>query len=130
MTVVLEHTHDHTISRDSSHDHVHSHDSGAAHSHPPAAGAEGPPKGGPVVVDIGGEVGALIAHLDDRLWGEELFLRPTADPSTPDAVVAVFPALVEGRYAVLDGAGTPTTEILITGGVVTELDLRTEPPAA
>ena len=105
----------------------------------PATGPEGPPRGGPVVFDIGGDVGALVARMDERLWGEELFLAPESDPHTTthtgiwtrhmagqDVVVAIFPSLVEGRYAVLDEEGDVRTRVVIRGGEVGELDLRVE----
>jgi hypothetical protein len=122
------------------HDHPHPH----GHSHPvdagfAALGPEGaPPQGGPVVVDIGGDVGALIAHMDSDLLGAELFLRPDQDPSTTThtgiwerqmgpqaAVVAVFPALLEGGYDILDSDGHPSGRVAVVGGQVGEIDLRT-----
>jgi hypothetical protein len=97
-----------------------------------------PPKGGPVVVDIGGDVGALIAHMDPDLLGAELFLRPDWDPLTTThtgiwerqmgprpAVVAVFPALREGGYDILDADGGPSGRVEVVGGQVGEIDLRT-----
>jgi hypothetical protein len=103
----------------------------------PALGEEGPPKGGPVVVDIGDDVGALIAHIDAALIGQELFLRPESDPTTTThtgiwerqmgvepAVVAVFPMLTEGRYDILDDHGHAVRDVTVVGGIVTEIDLR------
>ena len=43
-----------------------------------------------------------------------------------DVVVAIFPSLVEGRYAVLDEEGDVRTHVVIRGGEVGELDLRVE----
>ena len=115
------------------HEHTHEHDGG--HEHAPEAGL--PPQGGPVVVDIGGDVGALIVHLDRDLLGTELHLRqdgwdhtvhtgvwdrPLGDRSV---TVAVYPALVEGSYQVLDRAGAVRRTVGIEGGRVAELDLRT-----
>ena len=58
----------------------------------------------------------------------------TSTPPTPGcgsaawasglAVVAVFPQLVEGRYDLLDAVGEPMLALTITGGRITELDLR------
>jgi hypothetical protein len=39
-------------------------------------------------------------------------------------VVAVFPALVKGGYAILDRAGEPVEDIMVTGGQVLELTLE------
>jgi len=131
MSATQLHEHDH---HDHQHPHSHSHDPAM-----PALGEEGPPQGGPVVVDIGDDVGALIAHMDAGLVGQELFLRPETDPSTTthtgiwerpmgqaQAVVAVFPMLVEGRYEILDGHGHAVRDVTVVGGVVTEIDLRTD----
>ena len=115
--------------------HEHSHDHG--HGHPHQASAEVAPKGGPVVLDIGDDVGAMIVWLDPSELGTELFLRPDVDPTITvhtgvwtrqmgerDVVVAVFAELVEGRYAVLDRHGDVTTRVEIAGGSIAELDLR------
>jgi hypothetical protein len=39
--------------------------------------------------------------------------------------VAVFPQVVEGGYDLLDPHGEPMARIRVTGGQVSELDLRT-----
>jgi hypothetical protein len=95
-----------------------------------------PPSGGPVVLDIGKDVGALIVQLDPGLVGTELHVRqPGRDHTTHTgvwerelgqhrAVVAIFPALTEGPYAILDGGGDPVCDVAILGGQVTERDLR------
>ena len=100
-----------------------------------------PPPGISVVLDIGGEVGALIVHLASVPPGGELEARPRGDDSRrfhtgvhhrPSArgegLVAVFPSVQAGTYEVLDvkgaaGAGT-IAEVTVAGGQVTELDLR------
>jgi hypothetical protein len=126
------------------HPHPHDHDHGHDHSHAgpgsyAALGPEGaPPKGGPVVVDIGSDVGALIAHMNPDLLGAELFLRPDREPSTTThtgiwerqmgpraAVVAVFPALLAGGYDILDTSGGRAGRVEVVGGEVGEIDLRT-----
>jgi hypothetical protein len=110
----------------------------ATHPHPhagpePEAGA--PPDGGPVVLDIGEGIGALIVHLPEELVGTELHLRaegqapihtgvwprPTGR-GTP--VVAVFGELAEGRWDILDDDGLPVRGVTVTGGQVSEVDLR------
>ena len=105
------------------------------HDHDHEAGA--PPAGGPVVVDIGGDVGALIVRVDHELLGTELHLRQDGwehtvhtgvwDRPLGDGMVtvAVFPALVEGKYQILDPAGSVGRAVGIEGGSVAELDLRT-----
>ena len=115
----------------SGHDHVHhAHD----HPHPHEAGA--PPAGGPVVVDIGGDVGALIVATAAAWLGRELHVRREGETRTTHTgvwmrdvgasteVVAVFPQLPEGRYDLLDAAGDPMLELSVDGGGVTHVDLR------
>ena len=70
------------------------------------------------MLDIGGDVGALVATMDDDTLGTELHLRSETRPpidihtgvwrrgSGSEAVTAaVFAELVAGTYWVLDGAG-------------------------
>jgi hypothetical protein len=109
-------------------DHDHRHDHG--HGHQAGVGAP--------VLDIGGDVGALVATMDNVAAGTELFLRPEADPSTTihtgvwdrarsreaPLTAAVFLELTAGRYGVLDGAGTVVRTVEIAGGEVAEIDLR------
>ena len=101
MTAV--HTHDDVTVR---HDHDHDHDDLDPHDHPGGHGHEAgvPPAGGPVVVDIGGDVGALVVHVDASRVGQELHVRRPGEAATTHTgiwerrlgsravVVAVFPA--------------------------------------
>ena len=113
------------------HDHVHTHE-------------RQPPPGISVVLDIGGEVGALIVFLAAMPPGGELEARPLGDDSRRfhtgvhlrssdqgDVLVAVFPEVVDGDYEILDVRGAvdarSVAEVTVRGGHVTELDLR--PPA-
>jgi len=89
-----------------------------------------------VVVDIGGDVGALIVRLDRELLGQELHLRQDGWTHTVHTgvwdrplgdrlvTVAVYPALVEGTYRILDRDGSVRRSVTIDGGRVAELDLR------
>ena len=98
---VDHHLLDHHL-QDHEHDHPHDH----PHVHEHEAGL--PPQGGPVVVDIGGDVGALIVRLDHELLGTELHLRQDGWTHTVHTgvwdrplgdrmvTVAVYPALVRG----------------------------------
>ena len=97
-------------------------------------------RGGPPVLDIGGDIGAMVALMDPADAGTELFLRSDDPDHEPplhvhtgvwtrphgDAAVtaAVFPELVAGRYVVLDGEGHPVRPVVIGGGELTEIDLR------
>ena len=124
----VDHRHDH----DHRHEHDHSHEG----RHPGEHEAGLPPPGGPVVVDIGGDVGALIVQLDRELLGTELHLRQDGWTHTVHTgvwdrplgdqmvTVAVYPALVEGTYEVLGRDGGVRRVVGIEGGRVAELDLR------
>lgn len=104
--------------------------------------AENPDAGqGPVMLDIGDDVGAIVLHLPASLEGAEVEIEPvdrTGPPAhsthhhrphvavvarpLPDGIAysAVFPALVHGRYALtIPGADEPLT-VDVTGGEVTE----------
>ncbi|MGD9701324.1 MAG: phospholipase [Acidimicrobiia bacterium] len=111
--------------------HVHEH----AHPHPhPHPDPHVAPLGGPAVLDIGGDVGALVLHLDTSHLGTEIHIRPAGRPGEPTThtgvwervvggramVVAVFPGVLEGRYDVLDADGAPVMVVTITGGEVAE----------
>ena len=109
--------------------HVHS------HPHAPSAG-EGAPAGGPAVLDIGGDVGALVLYLDRSWLGTEIHVRPCGERGATthtgvwertvngrDLVVATFPGLAAGSYDILDPTGSPTCSVTVEGGAVVELHL-------
>ncbi|MET0902329.1 MAG: hypothetical protein ABWZ52_03740 [Acidimicrobiales bacterium] len=100
-----------------------------------------PPLGVSVVLDIGGEVGALLAYLPSMPPGGELEARPLDDDSgrfhtgvhprpsdRGEALVAVFPEVIAGDYELLDVKGAADARSIATftihGGQLTELDLR------
>ena len=98
-------------------------------------------QGGATVLDIGGDVGALVATMDDDTLGTELHLRSETRPlldvhtgvwrrgSGSEAVTAaVFAQLVEGSYWVLDQAGDQTQRVEIRGGALAAIDLRKKVP--
>ena len=120
------------------HDHLGSAMHPHHHHHWPAG--ESPPAGGPVVLDIGGDIGALIVEIDghrDELIGHELYIRPTSTPgahpthtgiwprklSGRDVLVAVFPELTAGRYDLLDVDQHHQASVTIAAGSVAELRL-------
>ena len=126
--------HDHGQHDHHQHDHHQQGHDDVAHSH--VSPAEAAPHGGPALVDIGGDVGALIVYLDDALEATELPIESLDDPSLEmhtgvwrrpigdrSVVVALYPALLEGRYRIT-APGTPARELMVRGGAVTELDLR------
>ena len=85
---------------------------------------------GSVVLDIGGDVGALVLHVPPAFDGREIELDPddSSLPHTHSAVrerrlpggsayAAVYPSLRAGTY-VVEGSGQ---RITILGGAVTEI---------
>lgn len=89
------------------------------------------------VLDVGGEVGALVVHLAAVPVGGELEAQPAGKPlrrfhtgvhvrriAGAQVPVALFPALTAGAYEVLDDALHPVAAIEVAGGHVCTLDLR------
>lgn len=100
--------------------------------HDPRTRAYGVP-----VLDIGGEVGALVVYLADRTPTGELEACPAGEPAARFhtgvhhraiergwAWTAVFPEVTEGTYHLLDHDGAPLAHVTVTGGSVHRLDLR------
>ena len=90
-----------------------------------------------VLLDIGGDVGAVVVYLGAQVAGDELEIQPVGDPAGrfhtgihqrvvdgDVAPVAVFPEVRTGRYELLDDEGRPFAELSATGGEVRTLDLR------
>jgi ABC-type Zn2+ transport system substrate-binding protein/surface adhesin len=137
------HSHDH----DHSHDHSHSGGHADDHSHGPddhdhVGEVTVAPQGGPVILDVGGNVGAMIVHLDHDWLGHEIHVRRVRDNGSVarstvhtgvwerplgsnTMVVAVFCELVEGSYWLLDRSAEQLLAVTIVGGAVAEHDLRT-----
>ncbi len=119
---------------DVAHSHSHDHDHDYSHDHEQWPEWERA-RGGPVVLDIGDDVGALIVTIESGRIGSELFIRPTDRPGDETHVAvwerelpngrtvtaAVFGSLWAGTYAVLDRpSGTELVRVSVTGGVVAE----------
>jgi len=106
-------------------------DGGHHHEHPL------PPSGhGTVVLDIGGDVGALVVHTSAQLDGAEIELARRGESRAfvhtevrerrlPEETVyaGVFPAVATGEYTLLGLAGRPDHEVTISSGRVTEVTL-------
>jgi len=106
--------------------HDHHHENHAARAHPEF-----------VVLDIGGEIGALIVHTGADLHGVEVEISPTGDDGARShkdvleraidgrpAHTAVFDDLAAGSYTLwIDGAAV-TRGAVVEGGEITELDWR------
>jgi hypothetical protein len=92
---------------------------------------------GSPVLDIGGEVGALVVYLAADTPSGELEACPVDAPDARfhtgvhrrdtgqgEAWTAVFPEVRQGSYHLLDPTGTPMADVTVTGGEVRHLDLR------
>ncbi|MHB1533436.1 MAG: hypothetical protein ACYC1D_02290 [Acidimicrobiales bacterium] len=96
----------------------------------------GPIKGPPdfVVLDIGGNVGALIVYTDQECLGREIDLTPKGMSRSHhthtmvrrrktldhEVIVGVYPELVAGSYTLWGLDGRPLGDVVIEGGQVTE----------
>ena len=95
------------------------------------------PRDGPddaLVLDIGGDTGALILYAQPALIGAELDLTPAGQPRSHgihtairrrragghDVVCGVYPSVPAGRYVVWGLDGTPLVELDVVGGQVAE----------
>ena len=89
------------------------------------------------VLDIGGEVGALVVYLATEPPTGELEACPVDDPTARfhtgvhrravgrgAAWTAVFPEVAGGSYHLLDDDGAPLAHVTVTGGSVAHVDLR------
>lgn len=114
------------------HDHHH-HDH--PHPHGPLESIEHVHGGAPML-DIGGDIGALVVLMDDDSAGTELHLRAEHGPAVHTGVwtrhqgnghvtAALFCELAAGTYWVLDADGDDVSPVAITGGALTSADLRT-----
>ena len=111
-------------------DHRHPHGPDTAESYPHV-------RGGPPVLDIGGDIGALEAVLPAGAAGTELHLWSEHEPpievhtgvwnrthAANPLTTAVFAELLAGTYHVLDGDGSASKPIVIRGGELSRIDLR------
>jgi hypothetical protein len=124
--------------------HSHAHAHGFAHDHGhghrlTAEPAQVPAPDSSPVLDIGGEVGALVVYLPAQPPSGELEACPVDEPATRFhtgvhhrsvgfgsgyAWTAVFPEVVEGSYHLLAPDGSPLVRVTVAGGAVHQLDLR------
>jgi hypothetical protein len=118
------------------HNHDHSHDHDHGHSH--GAGTESycarrHPES--VILDIGGEMGALIVHTDADMHGVEVEISATGhdhqrthkdvlerEINGRPAFTAVFDKVRDGNYTLWVDDLARTREVIVTAGAVSELD--------
>jgi len=97
---------------------------GAAH----ATGATG---AGSVVLELGGDIGALVLHVPARLHGTEIEISPEGDglhghrthslvrerlTAAGASYAAVYPGVPAGRYTIWGEDGVPVGTAVISGG--------------
>jgi len=107
------------------------------HAHPGLGWRESHPPPGPAsLLDIGGDVGAVVVQLPADPPTGELTACRRGDPAAhfhtgvhrrevgdSAAWVAVFPDVTEGDYSLLNDDGVEHTPFSVAGGRVTTLDL-------
>jgi hypothetical protein len=119
-----EHGHDH---------HHHDH-----HRHQPSDWAEtAHVHGGMPLLDIGGDIGAMVVTVDDRLGGTEVFAHRAGEPAhtaihtaawarhlgDEHVTAAVFCELSAGDWMLVDPTDGDPVPVTITGGEVATIDL-------
>ncbi len=125
MTVHQQHRHEH-----GGHEHEHEHGPLEAITHV---------HGGAPALNIGGDIGALVVLMDGITVGTELYVRSDRDPAVSvhtgvwnrdlgsgQVAAAVFCELESGAYSVLDANGVDVCSVGIAGGVLSEIDLRSQ----
>lgn len=123
-------------------DHEHPHLPEHAHPHEyPAVDPEqaqlGPSRAGSVVLDIGGDIGALILAAPESMALVEIEISPAGRDAERTHVAirerlgpggkswaAIYPALRAGEYTLWSTTGEPADRITIVGGQVAQLDWR------
>lgn len=94
------------------------------------------PGSGAPVLDIGGDIGAVVVYLTTAPDGGELEACPAGDvgrrfhtgvhlrrTGDHDSLTAVYPEVRAGDYDILDGDLRPVARVRVAGGAVTELRL-------
>ncbi len=95
-----------------------------------------PPPGPASLLDIGGDVGAVVVHLPGDTPNGELTACRRGDPAAhfhtgvhlrpvgdDEVWVAVFPHVTEGQYSLLHDDGVEHTPFTVGGGCVTTIKL-------
>jgi hypothetical protein len=126
----------HTHDGDAVHEHDHDHDHHGHDDHDRPLEHITHVHGGPPILDIGGDIGALVVLADWSRIGTELFVHREADGKQihtgiwgrqhgdRQLAAAVFCELDEGVYSV---TCTDSVMVMVHGGEVTEIDTRTSP---
>jgi hypothetical protein len=120
------------------HEHEHSDHHHADHGHPVGERYADRPHPEYVVLEIGGELGALIVHTAPELHGVEIEISRTGDDETRQhkdvlerplggvpAFSAVFDKIEAGSYTLWIDDVASERDVLVSGGAIAELDWRT-----
>lgn len=116
------------------HPHPHVHEHVHPHAHPHVE--EHHPRHDVLVLDIGGDIGALMITTGPSLDEAEIEISPGVDPRAPRthnqvhvrrngkqvAYTAVFPSVPAGDYTVWHLNGSPYAQVEIRGGEVSVLE--------
>ena len=91
--------------------------------------------GGPIVLDVGDDVGALVLRTTADARGLEIEISPVQEPGRRRHVAvhprfledrtvyaAVYPELLAGDYQLWSPHGEPVLAVTVAGGRVTEAD--------
>src|SRR5208283_1863400 len=119
----------HSHGRSHAHNHETTHENHAARRHPEQ-----------VVLDIGGDIGALILHTRSEMLGVEVEISATGQDdrrshkdvlereiSGRPAYTAVFDNIREGTYTLWIDDVACERDVVVTGGTVSELDWSVKP---
>ncbi len=112
----------------------HEHEHGHAHSHPGGEPASyGASHEGGVVVDIGGNIGALIIDTPETMADVEIEISPVGSArrthvavrerrgSGPALHAAIFPALAAGTYTLWEPGGEARSTVEVVGAQVNRI---------
>ena len=126
----------HTHGHNDSHTHGHSHDHGPG-GEPNYSARRHPEQ---VVLDIGGEFGALILHTDAAMVGVEVEISATGHDDSRThkdvlereingrpAYTAVFDKVREGTYTLWVDDVARTRDVFVAAGAISELDWSAAP---
>jgi hypothetical protein len=106
----------------------------AGHSH-----TYGPSYEGTVVLDIGGDIGALVIITEAGEVGREIEVSPAGDDTRTHVAVrerrlngdtmycAVYPRLTAGRYTIWQDDTTPISDVYINGAEIAQFTWPTMP---
>jgi hypothetical protein len=100
---------------------------------------------GHAVLDVGGDIGALVLYTDARLAEAEIEIspeddvgarvhtaiheRPTTDARGRPVYAGIYPDLRAGRYRIWAPEPGLRDRVTVRGGEIAEVDWRTEEPA-